>query len=412
MRKETENYHAISETVSVILVIGLVIALAIVIYMLVSGAANPKYMQKTVYVAGETAIIPLDLSSSPDYILTYLPKAGDDFYLTGQSHGSGTPVSMRVLAPDGRNITPDTSALSGNLYGKILYIYQKNSANSCDFVITDTRPRPGLPAMTNGNWMIQMTDERLHVLADTYSSLFTKGTTSLPVTVLVGTGAGGKSYRADCSMSAGTCTGTCPATYNTSPCNMTYSKFTGSNSLTFPDDPTLKYTGDMSIAVSIRPTATGDSANSGNWHQIIGKGVTVGVNDENDNYQFFQMGDRLYFEWNDPNPPYIHYHAMTPTGIINAGQWNNLDVVVQNGHLAIYDNGVSQPLSYYQSNVPGVNPIPAPTVSLQNNNNAVTVGKQNGSPGNEFYFNGDIGGISLYNRGLTGQDITDLTCSG
>jgi len=137
----------------------------------------------------------------------------------------------------------------------------------------------------------------------------------------------------------------------------------------------------------------------------------VGVNDENDNYQFFQMGDRLYFEWNDAVTG-IHYHAMTPTGIIQAGQWNNLDVVMQNGHLAIYNNGVSQTLSYYQSNVPGVNPVAAPTVRLQNNNNAVTVGKQNGSPGNEFYFNGDIGGISLYNRGLTQQDITGLTCPG
>ena len=411
MKKQYNNSRGISETVSVILVIALVLVLAMVIYALVSGAVNPKYMQKSVYIAGNTAILPLGPGSSPDFVLTYLPHAGDDFYLVGQNQGRGTPVTMNVISPDGRNVTLDTSSLTGSLYGKTLYIYQKSTSNACQFIVSDTIPKPGLPVMTNGIWKIQLTDDKIHVLADTYSSLFTRGTTSLPVTILSGVGSSGQSYRADCSIAAGSCIGgSCPQ-YNTSPCNLTYSTFTGRNYLTLPDDPTLKYTGDMSIAVSIRPTATGDSGNSGNWHQIIGKGVTVGVDDENDNYQFFQMGDRLYFEWNDANTG-IHYHAMTPTGIINAGQWNNLDVVVQNGNLAIYDNGVSQPLSYYQSNVPGVNPIAAPTVNLQNNSNAVTIGKQNGDAADLFYFNGDIGSISLYNRGLSQQDITDLTCPG
>lgn len=411
MEKPYTNSRGISEIVSVILIISLVLVLAMVIYALIFGSVDSKYMQKTVYIAGETSTIPLDISLDADYILTYLPKAGDPFYLVGQKLGDGTPVTMKVFSPDGRNLTPDTSRLTGTLYGKTLYIYQMPSSNACEYVVSDAKPIITAP-IVKGTWTIQMIDEKIHVLAYTYTTTFTKGTTSLPVTILSGTGMGGKSYRADCSVSPGTCSGSgCPPEYNTSPCNMSYSKFSGSNSLTFPDDPTLGYTGDMSIAVSIRPTTTGDSGSSGNWHQIIGKGVTVGVNDENDNYQFFQMGDRLYFEWNDAVTG-IHYHAMTPTGIIQAGQWNNLDVVVQNGHLAIYNNGVSQTLSYYQSNVPGVNPVAAPTVRLQNNNNAVTVGKQNGSPGNEFYFNGDIGGISLYNRGLTQQDITGLTCPG
>jgi hypothetical protein len=407
MKKQYTNPWGISETASVILVIFLVLVLAIVIYVLVSGAVDPKYMQKTVYIGGESAILPLT-GNDADYVLTYLPKAGDDFFLTGQSQGKGTPVTMMLFSPDGRNITPDTGTLAGNLYGKTLFIYQQSS-NACDYIVTETKPDTGLPVMVNGIWKIQMIDEQVHVLAQTYSSEFTRGTTSLPVTILQGTGTAGESYRADCSKSAGTCTGVCPAQYNDGPCNMSYSKFSGSGSLTFPDDPTLKYTGDMSIAVSIRPTATGSSSSSGNWHQIIGKGVTVGVDNENDNYQFFQMGDKLYFEWNDATTG-VHYHAMTPAGVVDAGQWNNLNVVVQNGHLAIYKNGVSQSLSYYQSNVPGVNPIPEPAVHLQNNNNDVTIGKQNGSPGNEFYFKGDIGGISLYNRGLSPQDIADLTC--
>lgn len=412
MGNQHNNSRGISETISVILVIALVIALAIVIYILVSGAADPKYLQKTVYIAGEATFLPVG-SGNPEYLLTFLAKAGDDFYLTGQNPGRGTPVAIRILSPDGRNITPDTGTLTGSLYGRTLYIYQKSAQNACEFVVSDIMPPPGRPVMTNGVWTIQMIDEKVHVLAGSYSQTMSKGTTSLPVTILLGTGTGATSYRADCSRSAGSCSGTggCPTWHNTSPCNMSYSRFSGTNSLSFPDDPTLKYTGDMSIAVSIRPTATGDSGSSSNWHQIIGKGVTVGVNNENDNYQLFQMGDRLYFEWNDAVTG-THYHAMTPTGIVQAGQWNNLNVVVESGQLRIYQNGVAQPLSFYQSNVPGVNPVAPPQVRLQNNNNPVTVGKQNGSPGNEFYFRGDIGGISLFNRGLSAQDIADQACSG
>jgi hypothetical protein len=107
--------------------------------------------------------------------------------------------------------------------------------------------------MVSGTWKIQIIDEKTQILADTYTTTFTKGTTSLPVTILQGAGTGGKSYRADCSVSSGTCGGSggCPPQYNTSPCNRSYSTFSGSNYLTFPDDPTLKYTGDLSIAVSI-----------------------------------------------------------------------------------------------------------------------------------------------------------------
>jgi FlaG/FlaF family flagellin (archaellin) len=408
MKRGSDNSHGISEVVSVILVIALVIVLAIVMYVLISGQLDPKYMQKSVYIAGSAEVMDLPRSSGiPDYVLTFLPRAGDPFYFTGQTSGiTGTPTTMQILSPDGRNLTPDTSGLTGTLYGKTLFMYQKSALSACEYVVSDTPPTAKLPKMTNGIWKIQIIDEKIHVIANTYTTTFTKGTTSLPVTVLQGTGTG-KSYRSDCSVSNGTCgTGVCPTQYNTSPCNRSYSTFSGSNYLTFPDDPTLKYTGDTSISVSIRP------ADTSGWHQIIGKGVTVGVNDENDNYQLFQMGDRLYFEWNDAISG-IHYHAMTPIGIVQAGQWNNIDLVVQNGQLVIYSNGVSQPLSYYQSNVPGVNPLAgAPQIHLQNNNNPVTIGKQNGGPGNEFFFKGDIGGISLYNRGLTPQEIADNLCPG
>lgn len=414
MKKTNSNSCGLSETASVILVIVLILVLAMVVYILVSGAADPKYMQKTVYIAGETRTVPLDISRDSDYILTYLPKAGDPFHLIGQKLGDGTPVTMRIFSPDGRNLTPDTSLLTGSLYGKTLYIFQKSTANACEYLVSDARPAKIPPPMVNGVWKVQFIDERTHVLADTYSTTFTKGTTSLPVTILQGTGKGGKSYRADCSASDGMCGGICPLQFNTSPCNMTYSRFTGSNYLTFPDDPTLDYTGDLSISVSFRPTATGDYSDPGNWHQIMGKGVIDAGNNEVDNYQIFQVGNKLVFEWNDRDNPSVHYQAITTSSPVIANNWNDLTVSITNGVLTMYNNGVPLDLAYSRGVDPRsiTTPVPnPPVVKLLNNNNAVTIGKQNG-PGSSsyFYFNGDIGGISLFNRGLTQSEVNARLC--
>jgi hypothetical protein len=415
MKKPAADMNGLSEIASAFLVIILVLALAIVIYVMVSGFADPKYMKKTVYVAGDAAIIPIGTGSSPDYVLTYLAKAGDPFYLTGQLKGNGTQVTLRLNSPDGRNITPDTSGISGLLYGKTLYIYQRDQGNACDYVITETRPDPGLPIMTNGPWKVQMIDEEVHVLANTYTEEFTEGTTSLPVTYLLGTGSGAVSYRADCSEANGTCGGFCPLIFNTSPCNRTFARLTGSNYLTFPDDPTLTYTGDMAISVSIRPTATGNSNDPGTWHQIMGKGQLDASNNEIDNYQLFQIGDKLVFEWNDRDNPSVHYQAITTTSPLVANDWNDITVSVTNGVLTLYNNGVPQDLVYSRGVDPRsiTTPVPnPPVVNLLNNNNAVTIGKQNG-PGasSYFYFNGDIGGISLFNRGLTAAEVSARMCS-
>jgi hypothetical protein len=44
-------------------------------------------------------------------------------------------------------------------------------------------------------------------------------------------------------------------------------------------------------------------------------------------------------------------------------------------------------------------------VRLKSNTNPVTVGKQNAPAGSEFYYRGDIGALSLYNRALTPEEI-------
>ncbi len=407
------NDTVVSTLIGVILMIALVVVLTTIIAMVLFGSVNPKYMQKSVYIAGTAKETAITQGALPYHLLTFKPIAGDPLSITGQRAPSGTPTTLIITGPDGRNLTPDASSLSGSLYGRTMYIYQKSGSNACQFIITDKVPNVnGLPPMVIGKYTIQLIDEKVHVLASSYPTDITKGTTSVPTIILTLTGTA-VGYKSDCSQFTGTCPNGCPGVYNTSLCNKTYKNFNGNTFLTFPDDPTLKYTGDMSMAVTIRPTSTGASSNSANWHQIIGKDVTVGVNNENDNYELFQLGDRLYFEWSDANPPYTHYHAMTPTGIVQAGQWNQLNVVVNNNQLSIYHNGVSQPLTYYQSNVPGVNPLAAsPGVRMQNNGNSVNIGKQNGGSGNQFYFKGDIGEISLYNRALSQTEITNNLCSG
>jgi FlaG/FlaF family flagellin (archaellin) len=418
MKEKNTNSPAISETVSVILVIALVLVLAIVVYALLFGSVDQKYLKKSVYVAGSAQMtsIPTVPGADPYYLLTFMPKAGDQFYLTGQTTTSGTQTTMKIISPDGRNLTPDASALKGSLYGKNLYIYPLSTSNECQYSVTDVPPpNPAqLPKMVTGSYQIMLIDENVHVLADTYTTVITQGTTSLPRTVLTGT-VTGTSYRADCSQTGGTCPNGCPSVSNISPCNTTYSTYNGNNYLSFPNDPSLQYTGDMTIAVSIQPTSAGSPSDTSTWHQIIGKGVIYPNSTEVDNYQLFQLGNQLYFEWNDAVTG-IHYHAETPTGIVQAGQWDQINVVVQNGNLAIYNNGVSQPLTYYQSNIPSANqaqtPIAAPQVHLENTPNPVTVGKQNGNdPSNNFNFDGNIGAVSLYDRALSPGEITSDLCA-
>ena len=228
----------------------------------------------------------------------------------------------------------------------------------------------------------------------------TQGTTALP---RLGGTVGGYMYRADCSvLDNSTPNGDLPIGYN-STMSMYYRTFNGSAYMQYPNDPTLSYTGNMAISMWIDPSDTGS------WHQIIGKGVTYNAgsssSNENDNYQLFQIGNQLLFEWNDAASGQ-HYQAFTPA-TVQANQWSYLTVTVQDGQLAIYNNGVALPLTYDNSNVPGQNVLDhSVNVNLINNNNPVTIGKQNSpDPSNNFYFTGSIGNTAIYNRGLTQQEI-------
>jgi hypothetical protein len=407
-RKDPKSTQGISEVTAEILIIILVVVVAMVAYAAFSGALNPLFFKKSVYIAGTAAVSQIPQPGGIKYdVLTYLPKAGDPFYLTGQTSGAnGTQVTFKALSPGGLVLSPDASSLKGSLYGKTLYIYPNGSpsATQCDYTISETVPTVALRPMTLGIWTIQMIDEKVHVLANTFKETVTHGTTSLPVAGgFVGTSPS-QFYDPSCNPISQTVNGNL-LTSLTGPGNMTATYFNGASSITIPGSTGLGFTGDMSISMWFNPSTTSS------WQQLIGKGVTTNAgsssSNENDNYQLFQLGNQLLFEWNDATTGQ-HYQAITTTTPVQANTWNYVTATVNNGVLTIYDEGVAQPLAYDNSNVPGQNPVTGPvTVNLESNNNAVNIGEQNYAtdPSDAFYYNGYMGSVALYNQALTLQQI-------
>jgi hypothetical protein len=409
MQNRSADSRGMSEVTSVVLVIGLILVLAVVIYVLIFANFNPAYMKKTVYVGAtaDTADIPR-ASGLTDHVLTLMPKSGDRFYLSGQQSPdtSGIKTSLRLMSPDGIAVAPRTGSLSGVLYGKQLYIYPNNSgsATMCDYDASTTVPPDNLRPMTFGVWKIQLIDEEQHVLANSFDVAMRYGTSSLPTAGGFITGL----FRSDCTPYTRTVYGTLPSSVNATVGNMTVTHFNGASYMTLANDPGLSMTGDMAISIWLDPTATGDPMDwSHTWHQILGKGSLDASNNENDNYQLFQTGNKLVFEWND-RLTNTHYQAITQNPVLSTN-WNYVSVSISSGSIKIYNNGVEQPLVYNQGVDPrypnlGTTP-PAVGVQLKSNTNPVTVGRQNGPAGSEFYYNGDIGALSLYNRALTPEEI-------
>ncbi|HVP94561.1 MAG TPA: LamG domain-containing protein [Methanoregulaceae archaeon] len=409
--KELNNNSGVSDVVGTILIILLVIGLAAV----VAAFLMPNLFPKSVYIASEVGPVnvvqPGGLQAQ---VLYMLPKAGEPFYLSGQQKPSGgARVTMKALSPDGRNMTPVTSEVVGNPYGQTLYIYPNNTPGTgpCDCVVSPHLPMGAMRLMTNGKWTIQLIDEDAHILVMSNSDgIITQGTSALP---MVGGMLGGNVYYSNCSTITPTPDSNAPISPTLGPGNMSYRTFNGQQFMSYPDDPNLKFTGDMSISLWYNPSnvVPYSGPNGVGWHQLIGKGVTnnqgSSSSNENDNYQVFQLGDRLLFEWNDASTGQ-HYQGITTTSPVQANQWNYLTVTVQNGQLSIYNNGVPQPLVYDNSNVPdvtsGLGPVP---VNLENNNYPVRIGEQNYSsnPSDAFYFQGGIGNLALYNRALTSTEI-------
>jgi len=102
--RDPKTSRGVSEVAAEILIIILVIIVAAIAFAAFTGALNPLYTTKSVYVAGSAKIDTLPQPGGlKDDVLTYLPEAGDAFYLTGQTNGAnGTPVTFNLISPSCR----------------------------------------------------------------------------------------------------------------------------------------------------------------------------------------------------------------------------------------------------------------------------------------------------------------------
>ena len=399
-KKQGNTETGVSDLIGTILIIILVIGLAAVI----AAFLMPNLLHKSAYIASEVSASPITQPSGQQVeVISLLPKNGDPFYIIGQKKSpGGYPISVRALSPDGRNIGINCTDLTGNLYGKELYVYPANRPGSgpCDMCINDTRPTGSMRPMVNGVWTIQLVDEESHILVMSNSDgKITKGTTSLPK---VGGMLGSNVYYANCSTLTPTPDSNAPTSTTLGPGNMSYRTFNGNQYMQYPDDPALDFNGDMGISLWFNPS------DNSSWHQIIGKGRTTSSGstaaNEDDNYQVFQIGNQLLFEWNDVTTG-LHYQAITPP-TVQANQWNYLTVNVESGQLKIYNNGgASLPLVYYNNNYQGVPTMSTPpTVNLRPNDYNLYIGNQFQS-GWPYSYTGSIGNMGLYDRPLTANEI-------
>lgn len=403
VREDTDN--AVTHVVAIVFLIILTAGIVMVFAPAIFGMAN--IATKSAYIASEAKAEEIVGNSGLSVqVLSLLFQNGDQFYLSGQkSPIQGTPVVIRLIGPDKKVIYPDASLVSGQLYGRTVYLYPNASglSESCDYIVSTTRPAGAMRAMTNGAWTVQLIDLNANILVSSDSrGVITKGTSSVPVS---GGSAGGKVFRADCTVMNYTLVNNPASGYTGAPMNMTYRTFNGVDQyMTLPDDPSLTYTGDISLSIWIRPaTTTG-------LHQIIGKGKQINSNTEDKNYDLYTIdGGKIYFEWDD-KVTNRHYHVETDGGSVASGRWNYI-VVTASGNprrLGVNVNGNTQAISYYQSNQPGVgkitNPAQVPSVNLKDNTYNLNIAKQSSNQ-YPFYFKGDIGSFALYNRGLTSNEI-------
>jgi hypothetical protein len=409
MRNRQINSSGISETVTVILVIALVIGLAVAIYAMLFGSVSLTKSSLVAASAG-TANVPLDASSSMQ-IMRVLPMAGESYYLKGQStipaSSATTPLaiaSFDITDPNGRvsTVTNGYLTTNANKLGSPLYIYkdQSNNYRLTDSLASISYAPAQIKPFALGEYQINMIDNTAHVPMNIMTVKITgngtsssSGSLSLPLLNTLPNSSwvvhGGVTNTTDTS-------------------GLTVYNFDGTSGyLSATANPALSFTGNLSLSLWMNPTSTGSSGSSSNWHTIIGKGYVAGVNNENDNYQLMQLGDKLLFEWTDTGGN--HYQAITQSSVLTAGTMQYVTTTVDAGQLTIRVNGGAPlALTYNTGNVPGSGTIlsTAPVINLQNNGNDLLTGKQNAaSAANNFYYSGTMSEVALYNRPLTADEI-------
>jgi hypothetical protein len=400
-----ERDQGLSEVVGVILMVVLLIGIAIIVLTLIMGGIILQ--PKSAFVMSEARMTEVTRGGVPVQLVTLQIREAEPFHFIGQTgNPGGARVQLKVTSPDGRVLLPDASGLSGPLTGRTLYIYPNSSrlSSQCDFVVSDRLPDGVLRDMITGVWTIQLIDMDANILISSDSrARITSGAISYPR--IEGSPGFGCIYRADCTL---LCPGGNPGVNGTTgpPMNMTYLSFGGTNYVSYPHDPSLSYTGDLSISLWFRPgRLTG-------LQQVIGKGTLTGSTNEDKNYDMYLVDKKLYFEWDD-KVTNTHYHIMTDgDAVTSTTDWSYITMVVENQQPVLYVNGIAQSFSYYQSNTPGqakiTNPALYPSVNLKENENPLFMGRQQASdPQHYYYFQGYIGNFALYNRGLTNGEIAE-----
>lgn len=406
MKRSTAESGA-SEVVSSILIVVLVIGVAMVLWSVVMG--YPSILHDKVYIASEASAEEIVQPNGMQMqVVGFTIREAEPFHFAGQKPPiAGKEVLLKVISPDGRILYPVPFISGGGLEGRTLYIYPNSTGYSsyCDYIVSDSVPKGSLKPFTLGKWVVQLIDTEANLLVSSDDRAeITSGVSSY---ALAGGTPGGDVWRTDCTPLGYTVNGNPVAGYEDAPMNMSYLSFDGTDWLEYADDPTLTYTGDMSISIWLRP------GNVNSWKQVIGKGLQTsnGGIVEDKNYDLYLIDQKVYFEWeNVEGAGYTHYHIMTDDNRITADNWQYVNLVVEDGEPKIYVNGVSQSFSYYQSNTPGNNritdPNQYPQIHLKDNDHPLTMGKQ-ASDVYPFHYSGDIGSFALYNRGLTDGEITE-----
>ena len=149
----------------------LVVALAAIIFALVSGSLSP-YLQKTSLVAASAGVayVPIDTPPTTTYMPVFdvLPRAGDPFYLSGQQNiPRGSPsLSFVLVGPDGTFAKTSGTDISsgGNLYGKSIYVYRDRWGNWVTDSMQSTFKQKNLMSLQTGDWVIKMVDDTANVI--------------------------------------------------------------------------------------------------------------------------------------------------------------------------------------------------------------------------------------------------------
>jgi hypothetical protein len=411
MKKQMLNSDGISEAVSVILVISLLLVLAFVVYAMFFGTISLKPTSRVAAYAA-TSTVPLTAQESGQ-IMSAHSVSGDNYYLKGQPNIPASTANLAVASyiledPNGVSypVTPASLSSSANKYGNQLYIY-KGQGQKPNYMVTDNLASISYaPAQITpfalGNYKITMIDNTADVVLNTMDVKITGNTV---------TSGGGSSLPSPPLLNVdpnSTWTIHGGVTNTTDPYGLTIYTFDGTSGyLSGLSNVAQDFTGNLSLSLWMKPTTVGtNNGDTANWHTIIGKGILNGGSSEFDNYQLVQIGNKLYFEWTDAVNPTNHYHIMTTSSPVLAGHMAYVVLTVDAGVPAIYYDGVAQPFSYYKSNYPTDTTTISPVlVNMQNNNYNLLTGKQNGPVGSEFFFNGDMSEVALYNRALTAGEI-------